>query len=141
MVGLEVHVELATATKLFSGQPQPVRRRSRTPTSTRSPSASPARCPVLNRHAVELAMRIGLPRSTAPSSRAPSHRKNYFYPDMPKAYQISQYDHPLNVDGYLDLPDGAPASGSSAPTSRRTPARATHVGGTGGRIHGSEATR
>ncbi len=67
------------------------------------------------------------------------HRKNYFYPDMPKAYQISQYDVPLNVDGWLDLPDGTRIGIERAHLEEDT-GKSTHVGGAGGRIHGSEAS-
>ena len=67
------------------------------------------------------------------------HRKNYFYPDMPKAYQISQYDVPLNVDGWLDLPDGTRIGIERAHLEEDT-GKSTHVGGAGGRIHGSDAS-
>ena len=98
----------------------------------------PGALPVLNRHAVELAMRIGLALNCRiqPCS---FHRKNYFYPDMPKAYQISQYDVPLNIDGYLDLPDGTRIGIERAHLEEDT-GKSTHVGGTGGRIHGSDAS-
>ena len=56
------------------------------------------------------------------------HRKNYFYPDMPKAYQISQYDQPLNVDGWLDLPDGTRVGIERAHMEEDT-GKSTHVGG------------
>jgi aspartyl-tRNA(Asn)/glutamyl-tRNA(Gln) amidotransferase subunit A len=104
VVGLEVHVELATRTKLFSASPN---RFGDDPNTNIDPVTLglPGALPVLNRHAVELAMRIGLALNCTvqPCTFA---RKNYFYPDMPKAYQISQYEDPLNVDGWLDLPDG-----------------------------------
>ena len=64
-------------------------------------------------------------------------RKNYFYPDMPKAYQISQYDEPICVDGWLDLPDGFRVGIERAHLEEDT-GKSTHVGGTGGRIHGSD---
>ena len=67
------------------------------------------------------------------------HRKNYFYPDMPKAYQISQYDVPLNVDGWLDLPDGSRVGIERAHVEEDT-GKSTHVGGADGRIHGSDAS-
>src|SRR5215204_7460826 len=104
VVGLEVHVELATATKLFSASPN---RFGDEPNTNIDPVTLglPGALPVLNRHAVELAMRIGLALNCRIQACS-FHRKNYFYPDMPKAYQISQYDVPLNVDGHLDLPDG-----------------------------------
>lgn len=102
--GLEVHVELATATKLFSAS---ANRFGDEPNTHIDPVTLglPGALPVLNRQAVELAMRIGLALncSVQPST---FHRKNYFYPDMPKAYQISQYDQPINVDGWLELPGG-----------------------------------
>ncbi len=92
------------ATKLFSGSPN---RFGDEPNTNIDPVTLglPGALPVLNRHAVELAMRIGLALNCTVQPCAFA-RKNYFYPDMPKAYQISQYDQPLNVDGWLDLPDG-----------------------------------
>ena len=137
VVGLEVHVELATATKLFSGSPN---RFGDEPNTNIDPVTLglPGALPVLNRHAVELAMRIGLALNCRiqPCS---FHRKNYFYPDMPKAYQISQYDVPLNVDGWLDLPDGTRIGIERAHLEEDT-GKSTHLGGAGGRIHGSEAS-
>ena len=89
VVGLEVHVELATKTKLFSGSPN---RFGDEPNTNIDPVTLglPGALPVLNQHAVELAMRIGIALNCTvqPST---FHRKNYFYPDMPNAYQISQY--------------------------------------------------
>src|SRR5207248_5106024 len=64
------------------------------------------------------------------------HRKNYFYPDMPKDYQISQYDEPINVDGRLELPDGSVVGIERAHMEEDT-GKTTHVGG-GGRIHEAE---
>jgi aspartyl-tRNA(Asn)/glutamyl-tRNA(Gln) amidotransferase subunit B len=137
VVGLEVHVELATATKLFSGSPN---RFGDEPNTNIDPVTLglPGALPVLNRQAVELAMRIGLALNCRiqPCS---FHRKNYFYPDMPKAYQISQYDVPLNVDGHLDLPDGTRIGIERAHLEEDT-GKSTHVGGAGGRIHGSDAS-
>jgi aspartyl-tRNA(Asn)/glutamyl-tRNA(Gln) amidotransferase subunit B len=91
----------------------------------------PGSLPVLNRHAVELAMRIG---SALHCEIRPStfHRKNYFYPDMPKDYQISQYDEPINVGGWLELPDGDRIGIVRAHIEEDT-GKTTHVGG-GGRI-------
>jgi aspartyl-tRNA(Asn)/glutamyl-tRNA(Gln) amidotransferase subunit B len=137
VVGLEVHVELATATKLFSGSPN---RFGDEPNTNIDPVTLglPGALPVLNRHAVELAMRIGLALNCRIQPCA-FHRKNYFYPDMPKAYQISQYDEPLNVDGHLDLPDGSRVGIERAHLEEDT-GKSVHVGGTGGRIHGSDAS-
>jgi len=134
IVGLEVHVELATATKLFSAS---ANRFGDEPNTHIDPVTLglPGALPVLNRHAVELAMRIGLALNCTikPST---FHRKNYFYPDMPKAYQISQYDQPLNVDGHLDLPNGIRIGIERAHLEEDT-GKSTHFGGASGRIHGS----
>ena len=137
VVGLEVHTELATATKLFSSSPN---RFGDEPNTNIDPVTLglPGALPVLNRHAVELAMRIGLALNCRIQACS-FHRKNYFYPDMPKAYQISQYDVPLNVDGWLDLPDGTRLGIERAHLEEDT-GKSTHVGGAGGRIHGSDAS-
>ena len=137
VVGLEVHVELATATKLFSASPN---RFGDDPNTNIDPVTLglPGALPVLNRHAVELAMRIGLALNCRIQACS-FHRKNYFYPDMPKAYQISQYDVPLNVDGWLDLPDGTRIGIERAHLEEDT-GKSTHLGGAGGRIHGSDSS-
>ena len=134
IVGLEVHVELATATKLFSASPN---RFGDEPNTNIDPVTLglPGALPVLNRKAVELAMRIGLALNCTVKP-CTFHRKNYFYPDMPKAYQISQYDEPLNVDGWLVLADGTRVGIERAHLEEDT-GKSTHVGGSGGRIHGS----
>ncbi len=133
--GLEVHVELATATKLFSASPN---RFGDEPNTNIDPVTLglPGALPVLNRQAVELAMRIGLALNCTvqPST---FHRKNYFYPDMPKAYQISQYDQPINIDGWLELPGGKRIGIERAHLEEDT-GKSTHIGGSGGRIHGSD---
>ena len=87
---------------------------------------------MLNRAAVEFAMRIG---TALHCQIQPSffHRKNYFYPDMPKDYQISQYDMPINADGWLELPGGRRIGIVRAHMEEDT-GKTPHVGG-GGRIH------
>ena len=134
VVGLEVHVELATRTKLFSGSPN---RFGDDPNTNIDPVTLglPGALPVLNRHAVELAMRIGLALNCTvqPCTFA---RKNYFYPDMPKAYQISQYEDPLNVDGWLDLPDGT-RIGIERAHMEEDAGKSVHAGESG-RVHGAE---
>jgi len=134
VVGLEVHCELATATKLFCGCPNAF---------GDSPNTNvcavclglPGSLPVLNRQAVELAMSVGL---ALRCEVRPSvfHRKNYFYPDMPKDYQVSQYDQPINVGGHLDLPDGTRVGVTRAHMEEDT-GKTTHVGESG-RIHGAD---
>jgi len=137
VVGLEVHVELATATKLFSASPN---RFGDEPNTNIDPVTLglPGALPVLNEQAVELAMRIGLALNCS-IQPCTFHRKNYFYPDMPTAYQISQYDQPLNVDGYLDLPSGTRV-GIERAHMEADAGKSTHVGGTGGRVHGATAS-
>jgi aspartyl-tRNA(Asn)/glutamyl-tRNA(Gln) amidotransferase subunit B len=134
VVGLEVHVELATETKLFSASPN---RFGDEPNTNIDPVTLglPGALPVLNELAVELAMRIGLALNCT-IQPCTFHRKNYFYPDMPKAYQISQYDHPLNIDGHLALPGGKHV-GIERAHMEEDAGKSTHVGGSGGRVHGA----
>ena len=95
----------------------------------------PGSLPVLNQRAVELAMAIGtaLHCEIRPST---FHRKNYFYPDQAKDYQISQYDEPINVDGWLELPDGTRVGIERAHMEEDT-GKTSHAG-TSGRIHGAD---
>ncbi len=131
VVGLEVHAELATETKLFSASPN---RFGGHPNTHIDPVSLglPGSLPVLNETAVELAIRVGLALNCRiqPSVFA---RKNYFYPDMPKDFQISQYDQPINVDGWLELPSGKRISIERAHLEEDT-GKTVHIGG-GGRIH------
>ncbi|MGH9170450.1 MAG: Asp-tRNA(Asn)/Glu-tRNA(Gln) amidotransferase subunit GatB [Acidimicrobiales bacterium] len=135
VVGLEVHCELSTATKLFCGCANAF---GSEPNTNICPVCLglPGSLPVLNRRAVELAMRIG---AALNCEIKPSifHRKNYFYPDMPKDYQVSQYDEPINVNGHLELPDGSSVGIERAHIEEDT-GKTTHVGGSGGRIHGAD---
>ena len=135
VVGLEVHVELATQTKLFSASPN---RFGDEPNTNIDPVTLglPGALPVLNRQAVELAMRLGLALNCR-VQKSTFARKNYFYPDMPKAYQISQYEEPITADGWLDLPDGYRVGIERGHLEEDT-GKSTHVGGAGGRIHGSD---
>ncbi|HWE66267.1 MAG TPA: Asp-tRNA(Asn)/Glu-tRNA(Gln) amidotransferase subunit GatB [Acidimicrobiales bacterium] len=131
VIGLEVHCELATATKLFCGCRNAF---GDEPNTNVCPTCLglPGSLPVINAHAVELAMRIGaaLHCEIRPSSFA---RKNYFYPDQAKDYQISQYDEPLNLGGWLELPDGYRVGVTRAHMEEDT-GKLTHVG-VGGRIN------
>jgi len=135
VVGLEVHVELATKTKMFSAS---TNRFGDEPNTNIDPVTLglPGALPVLNKHAVELAMRIGLALNCKVQP-CTFHRKNYFYPDLPKAYQITQYDHPLNVDGFLMLPGDVRIGIERAHLEEDT-GKSTHFGGSSGRIHGSD---
>jgi aspartyl-tRNA(Asn)/glutamyl-tRNA(Gln) amidotransferase subunit B len=134
VIGLEVHCELATKTKLFCGCANAF---GDEPNTNVCPVCLglPGSLPVLNEKAVELALRLGqaLHCTAKPAVFA---RKNYFYPDMPKDYQVSQYDLPTNVDGLLDLPSGGRIGIERAHIEEDT-GKNTHVGGDG-RIHGAE---
>ena len=103
VLGLEVHVELSTATKMFCGCANQF---GAEPNTQVCPVCLglPGSLPVLNQVAVESAMRIGLALNCEIVSWCRFARKNYFYPDMPKNYQISQYDEPIAINGYLDVP-------------------------------------
>ncbi|HVA09414.1 MAG TPA: Asp-tRNA(Asn)/Glu-tRNA(Gln) amidotransferase subunit GatB [Acidimicrobiales bacterium] len=131
VIGLEVHCELATATKLFCGCTNAF---GHEPNTNVCPVCLglPGSLPVLNEQAVELAMKIGaaLHCDIRPSTFA---RKNYFYPDQAKDYQISQYDQPINADGWLELPDGSRVGITRAHMEEDT-GKLTHVG-EGGRIN------
>jgi aspartyl-tRNA(Asn)/glutamyl-tRNA(Gln) amidotransferase subunit B len=131
VIGLEVHAELLTKTKLFSSAPNEFGAEPNTNIDA-VVLGLPGSLPVLNKYAVELAIRVGL---ALHCEVRPSifHRKNYFYPDMPKDYQISQYDQPLNAEGYLELPDGRRIGIERAHMEEDT-GKITHVGGSG-RIH------
>jgi len=134
VVGLEVHCELRTATKLFCGCRNAF---GDEPNTNVCPVCLglPGSLPVINRRAVDYAMRIG-EALHCEIRRSIFHRKNYFYPDMPKDYQVSQYDEPLNVDGWLELPDGTRVGIERAHMEEDT-GKTTHVG-TSGRIHGAD---
>ncbi len=134
VVGLEVHCELKTVTKLFCGCPNAFGDQ---PNTNVCPVCLglPGSLPVINQRAVELAMAIGtaLHCEIRPST---FHRKNYFYPDQAKDYQISQYDEPINVAGHLDLPDGSRVGIERAHMEEDT-GKTTHAGASG-RIHGAD---
>lgn len=142
VMGMEVHVELATKTKMFSTSSADFGDEPNTnvdPCSLGLPGA----LPVVNKLGVEWAIKIGLALNCkiAPFSRFA--RKNYFYPDQPKNYQISQYDEPIAYDGYLDvtLDDGTEwrVEIERAHMEEDT-GKLTHLGGTSGRIHGATAS-
>src|ERR1051326_9117455 len=105
VIGLEVHVQLATATKIFCGCPTGF---GAPPNTNVCPVCLglPGALPVLSRHAVELAIQASLALNCRVNSRSIFARKNYFYPDLPKGYQISQYDQPLAELGYVDIEVG-----------------------------------
>jgi aspartyl-tRNA(Asn)/glutamyl-tRNA(Gln) amidotransferase subunit B len=135
VVGLEVHCELATSSKLFCGCPN---RFGDPPNTNICPVCLglPGSLPVLNEQAIELAIRLGRALHCT-VQRSIFARKNYFYPDMPKDYQISQYDLPINTGGWIDLPSGHRVGIVRAHLEEDT-GKSRHIatgGGAGGRIH------
>jgi aspartyl-tRNA(Asn)/glutamyl-tRNA(Gln) amidotransferase subunit B len=121
VIGLEVHTHLKTASKLFS--PAPVRYGEAPNHSVHEIDlALPGVLPVLNERAVELAIRLGLAIHATVNPVSVFARKNYFYPDLPKGYQISQYEDPIVSKGWLEIdvaPDVALAVGKGETTARR----------------------
>ena len=139
VIGLETHVELGTRTKMFcgcttlfdfdqNGQVCPVC------------LGLPGSLPVVNKLAIEYAIKIGLALNCSIASWCRFARKNYFYPDMPKDFQISQYDEPLCIDGYLDVTvEGQHFRvGIERVHLEEDTGKSLHVGGATGRIHGAD---
>jgi aspartyl-tRNA(Asn)/glutamyl-tRNA(Gln) amidotransferase subunit B len=139
VIGLEIHVHLKTRTKMFCrcgvAYFDP-------PNTHTCPVclAFPGALPVPNRKAVEWTILLGQALGCRVPERAIFHRKNYFYPDNPKGYQISQYDEPLCVDGSLTVPgqDGDTVVGIERAHLEEDAAKTIHVGGAEGRIHGAD---
>ena len=139
VIGLETHVELGTATKMFCGCPT---RFGQEPNSAVCPVCLglPGSLPVANRAAIEYTIRIGLALNCSIASWCRFARKNYFYPDMPKDFQISQYDEPLCTDGWLDvMVEGQSFRvGIERVHLEEDTGKSLHMGGATGRIHGAE---
>jgi len=139
VIGLETHVELGTVTKMFCGCPASF---GAEPNAAVCPVCLglPGSLPVANRAAIEYTIRIGLALNCSIASWCRFARKNYFYPDMPKNYQISQYDEPLCTDGWLDVTvDAATVRvGIERVHLEEDTGKSLHVGGATGRIHGAD---
>ncbi|MCB5183339.1 Asp-tRNA(Asn)/Glu-tRNA(Gln) amidotransferase subunit GatB [Streptomyces sp. SMC 277] len=139
VMGLEVHVELGTKTKMFCGCSTEL---GAEPNSQTCPTCLglPGSLPVVNAIGVESAVKIGLALNCEIAEWCRFARKNYFYPDMPKNFQTSQYDEPIAFNGYLDvqLEDGEVfrVEIERAHMEEDT-GKSTHVGGATGRIHGA----
>jgi aspartyl-tRNA(Asn)/glutamyl-tRNA(Gln) amidotransferase subunit B len=138
-LGLEVHVELNSATKMFCGCPTEFGAEPNTqtcPTCLGLPGSMPA----VNAKAVESAIRIGLALNCEIAEWCRFARKNYFYPDMPKNFQTSQYDEPIAFEGYMDVDvdgDTYRVEIERAHMEEDT-GKSLHVGGSTGRIHGAD---
>ena len=130
VIGVEVHAELATRTKLFTSALNEFGGEPNTNIDALT-LGLPGSLPVLNEKAVELAIRVGVALNCV-IARSEFSRKNYFYPDQPTNYQISQFDLPINGEGYLELPNGKVVGIERAHLEEDT-GKTTHVGG-GGRI-------
>jgi aspartyl-tRNA(Asn)/glutamyl-tRNA(Gln) amidotransferase subunit B len=141
--GLEVHVELNTATKMFCGCPTQF---GAEPNTQVCPTCLglPGSMPVVNAKAVESAIRIGLALNARIADWCRFARKNYFYPDMPKNFQTSQYDEPICFDGWMDVeidgPDGPETVRVEIERAHmeEDTGKSLHVGGATGRIHGAD---
>jgi aspartyl-tRNA(Asn)/glutamyl-tRNA(Gln) amidotransferase subunit B len=141
VIGLEIHVHLKTRTKMFCRCPVAYFEPPNTHTCPVC-LALPGSLPVPNRKAVEWTILLGLALGCEIASRAIFHRKNYFYPDNPKGYQISQYDEPLCVHGQVVVPgpDRDSEVGIVRAHLEEDAAKTVHVGGAEGRIHGAESS-
>jgi aspartyl-tRNA(Asn)/glutamyl-tRNA(Gln) amidotransferase subunit B len=141
VIGLEIHAHLKTRTKMFCRCPVGFGAPENTQTCPVC-LAHPGALPVPNRRAIELTILLGHALGCRIAEHAVFHRKAYFYPDLPKGYQISQYDEPLCVDGSLPLPleDGDHEVGIVRAHLEEDAAKNVHVGGRAGRISGASAT-
>jgi aspartyl-tRNA(Asn)/glutamyl-tRNA(Gln) amidotransferase subunit B len=138
VIGLETHVELGTLSKMFCGCSTEFGAEPNThtcPTCLGMPGA----LPVVNEAAISLTVKIGLALNCEIAHWSRFARKNYFYPDMPKNFQISQYDEPLCVGGYLDVTvEGVVHRvGITRVHMEEDTGKSLHIGGSDGRIHGA----
>jgi aspartyl-tRNA(Asn)/glutamyl-tRNA(Gln) amidotransferase subunit B len=140
VIGLEIHVQLKTRTKMFCRCANGFGGGPNTQTCPVC-LAFPGALPVANKRAVEECIKLGLALECEIADRAVFHRKNYFYPDLPKAYQISQYDEPLCANGKLAVPtaDGEVMIGITRAHLEEDAAKNVHIA-TSGRLHGATAT-
>src|SRR5208283_1359925 len=152
VIGLEVHVQLLTATKAFCGC---LNRFGSAPNTNICPVCLglPGSLPVLNAKAVEFATLASLALNCTVRNRSIFARKNYFYPDLPKGYQISQFDKPIAEHGWIDVPTadggsikhGVPGDGSLSPGCKRIGITRLHMEEDAGKSlhegHANSATR
>src|ERR1700690_2720354 len=103
VIGFEIHVELATKSKMFSPAPNNPDEKAPNTNIDEIVTAQPGTLPVANKEAIRLAALVGLALNCTIDEWSKFDRKHYFYPDLPKGYQISQYDQPISKNGYLDV--------------------------------------
>ncbi len=143
VLGLETHVELGTASKMFCSCPTAFGAEANTQVCPVC-LGLPGSMPVVNRTAVESTIRMGLALNCSIAEWCRFARKNYFYPDMPKDYQVSQYDEPLCSNGYLDVTVETDAGPREFRVEiervhmEEDTGKLTHAGGATGRIHGAD---
>lgn len=143
IIGIETHVELGTNSKMWCGCSTAFGAEANTHVCPVC-LGLPGSMPVVNRQAIESTIRIGLALNCTIADWCRFARKNYFYPDMPKDYQISQYDEPLCFDGYLDVTvateDGPQVVRVEIERvhMEEDTGKLTHTGGSTGRIHGAD---
>ncbi|MEO8527701.1 MAG: Asp-tRNA(Asn)/Glu-tRNA(Gln) amidotransferase subunit GatB [Pseudolysinimonas sp.] len=147
VIGLEIHVELSTLTKMFSDAPNPANEANHdaAPNTLITPVdlGLPGSLPVVNQTAVEYAISLGLALGCEIAAKSTFSRKNYFYPDLAKNYQISQYDEPIAFEGSVEI-ELADGSLVQIPIERahmeEDAGKLTHLGGATGRIQGADAS-
>jgi aspartyl-tRNA(Asn)/glutamyl-tRNA(Gln) amidotransferase subunit B len=141
VIGCEIHVHLKTRTKMFCRCPVGFGAEPNTQTCPVC-LAHPGVLPVPNEKAIEWTIKLGLALGCEIAERAVFHRKNYFYPDNPKGYQISQYDEPLCISGSFLVPgpEGDTEIGIVRAHLEEDAAKNVHMGGGAGRIHGADRT-
>jgi aspartyl-tRNA(Asn)/glutamyl-tRNA(Gln) amidotransferase subunit B len=141
VIGLEIHVQLKTRTKMFCRCPVGFGAGENTQTCPVC-LGFPGALPVPNRRAIEWTIKLGLALGCEIAPRAVFARKNYFYPDLPKGYQISQYDLPSCTNGNVIVPtsDGDHVIGIVRAHLEEDAAKTTHVGGRTGRIGGADVS-
>src|SRR5438034_11676438 len=103
VIGFEIHVELATKSKMFGPAPNNPDERRPNKNIDEIVTGQPGTLPVANKEAIRLSAMVGLALNCTIDEWSKFDRKHYFYPDLPKGYQISQYDQPISKNGYLDV--------------------------------------
>src|SRR6476469_1980293 len=103
VIGLEIHVQLATKSKMFSSAPNDPNQKNPNTNIDEVVTGEPGTLPVINEEAVRLGVMVGMALNCEIPQFSKFDRKHYFYPDLPKGYQISQLDHPVAEKGFVDI--------------------------------------